>query len=91
MSKQLNKAEQERQKVLALLDAEDASVLSSTKTKATEFDNLFQASMKEQDFKVGDTVTGVVVEVQSDYVLVDINYKSEGLIDINEFRVVDGV
>ena len=91
MSKQLNKAEQERQNVLALLDAEDMNVLSSSKNKSTDFDALFQASMKEQDFKVGDTVTGVVVEVQSDYVLVDINYKSEGLIDINEFRVVDGV
>lgn len=91
MSKQLNKAEQERQKVLALLDAEDANVLTTTKQKATDFDKLFEASMKEQDFKVGDTVTGTVVEVQSDYVLVDINYKSEGLIDINEFRVVDGV
>ncbi len=34
---------------------------------------------------------GSVVEVQSDYVLVDINYKSEGLIAINEFRIVDGV
>jgi small subunit ribosomal protein S1 len=30
------------------------------------------------------------VEVQEDYVLVDINYKSEGLIPISEFRVVDG-
>ena len=31
-----------------------------------------------------------MVEVQEDYVLVDINYKSEGLIPISEFRVVDG-
>lgn len=56
-----------------------------------DFAKLFQDSMKEQDFKVGDVVTGSVVEVQTDYVLVDINYKSEGLIPINEFRVVDGV
>ncbi len=46
MSKQLNKAEQERQKVLALLDAEDANVLTTTKQKATDFDKLFEASMK---------------------------------------------
>jgi small subunit ribosomal protein S1 len=56
-----------------------------------EFEKLFAASTKEQDFRVGDVVSGTVVEVQSDYVLVDINYKSEGLIPINEFRVVDGV
>lgn len=96
MTKQLNKAELEKQKVLAFLDAEDAKVpanpgILNAKSEKGDFVNLFEASMKEQDFKVGDVVTGSVVEVQSDYVLVDINYKSEGLIAINEFRIVDGV
>ncbi|WP_291515522.1 30S ribosomal protein S1 [Bdellovibrio sp. ArHS] len=96
MTKQLNKAELEKQKVLAFLDAEDAKVpanpgILNAKADKGDFENLFEASMKEQDFKVGDVVTGAVVEVQSDYVLVDINYKSEGLIAINEFRIVDGV
>ncbi|MEK2687954.1 30S ribosomal protein S1 [Bdellovibrio sp. GT3] len=97
MTKQLNKAELEKQKVLAFLDAEDSKVAANPgiygakKSEKGEFDSLFEASMKEQDFKVGDVVTGTVVEVQSDYVLVDINYKSEGLIAINEFRIVDGV
>lgn len=96
MTKQLNKAELEKQKVLAFLDAEDSKVpanpgIFNAKSEKGDFENLFEASMKEQDFKVGDVVTGKVVEVQSDYVLVDINYKSEGLIAINEFRIVDGV
>ncbi|MBV2167292.1 MAG: S1 RNA-binding domain-containing protein, partial [Bdellovibrio sp.] len=96
MTKQLNKAELEKQKVLAFLDAEDSKVpanpgILNAKSEKGDFENLFEASMKEQDFKVGDVVTGKVVEVQSDYVLVDINYKSEGLIAINEFRIVDGV
>lgn len=95
MGKTLNKAAQERQKVLAFLDAEDSKVPSNPgmdgKESKGDFHQLFEASMKEQDFKVGDVVSGTVVEVQSDYVLVDINYKSEGLIDINEFRMVDGV
>ncbi|MGZ3771777.1 MAG: 30S ribosomal protein S1 [Bdellovibrio sp.] len=96
MTKQLNKAALEKQKVLAFLDAEDAKVpanpgILNAKAEKGDFDSLFEASMKEQDFKVGDVVTGSVVEVQSDYVLVDINYKSEGLIAINEFRIVDGV
>lgn len=95
MGQTMNKSQQERQKVLAFLDAEDSNVpanpgLNNQKT-AGEFANLFEQSMKDQDFKVGDVVTGAVVEVQSDYVLVDINYKSEGLIPINEFRIVDGV
>ncbi len=95
MNKTLSKSQKEKLSVLAMLDAEDAKIPANPglNTQATggEFEKLFAASTKEQDFKVGDVVTGTVVEVQSDYVLVDINYKSEGLIPINEFRVVDGV
>ena len=95
MNKTLSKSEKEKQSVLALLDAEDAKIPANpglnNQASGGEFEQLFSASTKEQDFRVGDVVTGSVVEVQSDYVLVDINYKSEGLIPINEFRVVDGV
>ncbi|MFN8943253.1 MAG: 30S ribosomal protein S1, partial [Pseudobdellovibrionaceae bacterium] len=95
MTKQLNRREQEKQKLLAMLDQEDASVPHNPggeeRMISTDFDKMYEASLKDQDFKVGDVVSGTVVEVQSDYVLVDINYKSEGLIPINEFRVVDGV
>jgi small subunit ribosomal protein S1 len=95
MSKQQSKAQLERQKVLAMLDQADKDVPANPGTynekAAGDFEKLFTESVKEQDFKMGDIVTGTVVEVQSDYVLVDINYKSEGLIPINEFRVVDGV
>ncbi|MCM2354727.1 MAG: 30S ribosomal protein S1, partial [Pseudobdellovibrio sp.] len=96
MNKTLSKSQKEKLSVLAMLDAEDSKIpanpgIHSGANKAGEFGQLFEASTKEQDFKVGDVVTGTVVEVQSDYVLVDINYKSEGLIPINEFRVVDGV
>ncbi|MBX2993980.1 MAG: 30S ribosomal protein S1 [Bdellovibrionaceae bacterium] len=95
MSNQQSKAQLERQKVLAFLDQADKDVPANPGTNnekaGGDFEKLFSESMKEQDFKVGDIVTGKVVEVQSDYVLVDINYKSEGLIPINEFRVVDGV
>lgn len=83
--------------VLAMLDAEDSKIAANpglnakTTVKTGEFETLFQAATKDQDFRVGDVVNGTVVEVQSDYVLVDINYKSEGLIPINEFRIVDGV
>lgn len=81
----LTKAQKERMRIAALLDeAEPAS------NQAQEFESLFEQSIKERDFKVGDVVQGTVVEVQSDYVLVDINYKSEGLIPINEFRMVEG-
>ncbi|MFN3455768.1 MAG: 30S ribosomal protein S1 [Pseudobdellovibrio sp.] len=96
MNKTLSKSQKEKLSVLALLDAEDSKIpanpgFHSGQQKAGEFEKLFEASTKEQDFKVGDVVNGTVVEVQSDYVLVYINYKSEGLIPINEFRIVDGV
>jgi small subunit ribosomal protein S1 len=95
MSKTLNKSQLEKQKVLAFLDQADGEVPSNpgihSEKNAGDFEKLFAQSVQEQDFTPGDVVSGTVVEVQTDYVLVDINYKSEGLIPIDEFRVVDGV
>lgn len=87
-TKALTKAQQEHARIAALFD--EAETDSSIARKVDEFGDLFEASIKEKDFKVGDVVQGTVVEVQTDYVLVDINYKSEGLIPINEFRMVEG-
>lgn len=95
-AKNKSRAEAEREKILAQLDAADQEVpqnpgLFTTSGKAGEnFSELFEQSLSDRDFKIGDIVKGRVVEVQEDYVLVDINYKSEGLIPISEFRVVDG-
>ena len=41
-------------------------------------------------FKEGEVVTGVITAIDKDLVLVDIGYKSEGQIRINEFRAEDG-
>ena len=95
-SKTKSRAQQERDNILAQLDAADKEVpgnpgLFNVQSSAGEsFVDMFEQSLSERDFKVGDIVNGKVVEVQEDYVLVDINYKSEGLIPISEFRVVDG-
>jgi small subunit ribosomal protein S1 len=95
-SKNKSRAQVEREKILAQLDAADKEVpqnpgLFNVQVKGGEnFADLFEKSLGERDNKVGDIVKGRVVEVQEDYVLVDINYKSEGLIPISEFRVVDG-
>lgn len=95
MSKSPTKAQLERQKVLAFLDQADLEVPANPgldRNRASgEFSALFEKSLNEQNFKIGDIVSGTVVEVQQDYVLVDINYKSEGMIPIHEFRMVDGV
>ena len=95
MSKQMNTAQLEKQKIMAMLNLGAPAVPANPgyfgEKPGKDFETLFEQSVKESDFRVGDVVTGSVVEVQSDYVLVDINYKSEGLIPIDEFRVVDGV
>ncbi len=92
-----SKAKVALEEVLAALDANDdqvpanPSLFTFDKKRPDEsFERLFKAEVDKQDFKVGDVVNGRVVEVQDDYVLVDINYKSEGLIPISEFRMVEG-
>lgn len=84
----LTKAQTEHARITALF----AEAETDTEAKeADPFAEMFEASIAEKDFKGGDIVQGTVIEVQSDYVLVDINYKSEGLIPIGEFRMVEGV
>lgn len=84
-TKNMTKKQMEKQKIDSLF-----SEIIPSKVETTEFGTMFEQSLGDQDYKVGDIVNGKVVEVQTDYVLVDINYKSEGLIPINEFRFVDG-
>jgi small subunit ribosomal protein S1 len=55
-------------------------------------DNLME--MYEESFKrfaEGEVVTGRIISVDKDHVLVDIGYKSEGQIRIHEFRDENGV
>ncbi|MAF92587.1 MAG: 30S ribosomal protein S1 [Bdellovibrionaceae bacterium] len=81
--------------MLALLDAEDSSV----KPNPTAFDvsgvkdsfsELLKGEDKGADFTVGDVVKGSVISIQQDWVVVDINYKSEGVVNVNEFKTYDG-
>ncbi len=92
-----SKAQSERDKVLSILDEADKEVPANPglygnpeQANGETFEQMFKQSLQDSDFKVGDVVSGRVVEVQEDYVLVDISYKSEGLIPISEFRVVEG-
>ncbi len=51
------------------------------------------ALLYEQSFRTiqeGEVAKGTIVSVENDYVVVDIGYKSEGQIDINEFKDADG-
>ena len=53
-----------------------------------DFAEMYEESLKR--FREGEVVTGRVISVDKDYVLVDIGYKSEGLIRIEEFLDENG-
>lgn len=53
------------------------------------FAELMEQSMRT-DLQVGDVVEGTVLQVRDDLVIVDVGYKSEGEIPIEEFRNEDG-
>jgi len=53
-----------------------------------DFGSLFEQSLKSP--KAGEVVTGRVVHVGRDAVTIDIGYKSEGVIPIQEFMLRDG-
>ncbi|MEZ4871543.1 MAG: 30S ribosomal protein S1 [Bdellovibrionales bacterium] len=92
-NKHKSKAQVAREKVLAQLDELDKEIPENpgaSEASGGSFADLYEDSLRDRDFKVGDVVKGKVVSVLDDHVLVDIAYKSEGLIPKSEFRLVDG-
>lgn len=55
-----------------------------------EFKNLFEKKYNQIDFSAGKVVTGKVRAVLRDFVIVNIGFKSEGFINAEEFRNLDG-
>ncbi len=53
-----------------------------------DFKELYEASLKT--IEEGDILKGVVMAVDSEYVTIDVGYKSEGQISVSEFRDKDG-
>lgn len=89
-SKVQKRKNQEKYQILKDLDKHDADIEKNPSTLESyngeeSFDKLFGES-KDKTFKQGEVVKGTIVEIQDDFVLVDINYKSEGLIPIDEFK-----
>ncbi len=54
------------------------------------FAELFEASQQQQEIKEGEVVDGTVIAITPDYVTVDIGYKCEGLVPIQEFKDAQG-
>lgn len=54
------------------------------------FAELYEQSLTQNDVREGEVVDGVVVNIGPDFVTVDIGYKCEGLVPIEEFKRPDG-
>jgi len=55
------------------------------------FKELFEASLKGIEMRVGKIICGTVVSIDNDYVWVDAGLKSESIISIDEFKNINGV
>ncbi|MCE9575887.1 MAG: 30S ribosomal protein S1 [Deltaproteobacteria bacterium] len=54
------------------------------------FAALFAESLKKEEVKEGEILRGTVIAVGKDFAIVDIGYKSEGQVALEEFRGADG-
>ncbi len=54
------------------------------------FGDLLEQSLKQDDIREGDIVEGTVVAVRKDHVIIDFGFKSEGVVNINEFPLIEG-
>ena len=55
---------------------------------SADFEEFFNAGIKS--FKEGEVIKGTVIEISKDAVMIDIGYKSEGLVSAKEFIGSDG-
>ncbi|OFZ22452.1 MAG: 30S ribosomal protein S1 [Bdellovibrionales bacterium GWB1_55_8] len=60
-------------------------------TADENFAELFEASQKQQEVKEGEVIDGTVVGVSPDFATIDIGYKCEGLVPLQEFKDAHGV
>ena len=66
------------------IDESEEDELQPEETSMEDLMDLYEESFKR--FAEGEVVTGRVISVDKDYVIVDIGYKSEGQIRIHEFQ-----
>jgi small subunit ribosomal protein S1 len=58
--------------------------------ESLSFAELLEESFARDEVKEGEIVNGTIVSVNKDYVLIDVGYKSEGMISASEFIFHDG-
>ena len=60
------------------------------KPMTESFAELFEQSLASQSLKPGTIITGIVVEIRDDSVVINAGLKSEGIVPIYQFRSLDG-
>ena len=68
-----------------LSEIQNSSIFSLDEITDEEMNNLIDGTVT--DFDEGDLVTGTVVKLEHDEVLLDIGYKSEGVIPARELSI----
>ncbi len=72
-------------------DEKESESLESKKDEDTsdmDMEEMYEQSMRQ--IQEGELVEGEIIKIEDDFVLVDIGYKSEGVIPIKEFKDSDG-
>ncbi len=69
----------------------DEEVSTKKLNTAENFEEMFKATEQTGEIKEGEVVDGTVISISSEYVTVDIGYKSEGLVPTQEFKDAAGV
>ena len=64
---------------------------SARSNEDENFAELFEASQANQEIREGEVVDGTIVNVNDEWATVDIGYKCEGLVPIQEFKDAQGV
>jgi len=64
--------------------------VTATKSAEPSFAELLEASFARDEVAEGEIVKGIIISVHKDHVLVDVGFKSEGMVALNEFPMING-
>ena len=91
-TKKKNRLRQTKAEALTALDALDKDFpsnpdkFSSSEGFEEDLKKIFDITLQNKEFKVGQIVEGTIFKITEDNVVVDIHYKSEGVIPRSEFH-----
>lgn len=73
-------------------EVEKLELLDSPKNLGGDvsFKEIFETSQATASVREGEVVNGAVISINGDFVTVDIGYKMEGLVPLDEFKDMDG-